>query len=152
MARCQCAGSSCSCLITGGAGVSVMGVGTADQPYVIQAIPNVYSTTLGAASPPYYINAPFQSEVGARALFLVEIDDSATGTVMLPDGSSSYPNPVPGAVIEVIANGTLGGSSVINFGGGVITWFGDGPTTSTLGLYRFVWTGTTFAGTWTPYR
>lgn len=152
MARCQCQGSSCSCQILGGTGVQVEGVGSANQPYRLTAVPNVYSATFTSASPPYYINATFQSEVEARSLFLFEIDPGVTAQVNLPDGSSSYPRPVPGAAIEVIARGTLGGSSGISFGGAVITWFGPGPTTSTLGLYRFVWTGETFAGTWTPYR
>lgn len=150
MARCQCVGSSCSCLIQGGTGVQVQGVGTANQPYVIAVAPNYYLVPYTSASTPFYINAPFQSEVGARALFVFDIDAGVSAQVNLPDGSSSYPRPVPGAVIEVVARG--GAGSAITFGGTPVTWLGPGPTTSTLGMYRFVWLGDTFTGQWTPFR
>lgn len=151
MARCQCAGSSCGCSITAGAGVNVEGVGSADRPYVITATPNVYSVPITPASPAFLVNAQFVSEVEARALFLLEIADAVTALVNLPNGSSAQPYPVPGAVIEVIARGTIG-SSGVTFAGATVTWFGPAPTTTTLGLYRFIWTGESFAGTWTPYR
>lgn len=35
MAKCNCQGSTCSCLITGGTGVEVSGTGTKADPYVI---------------------------------------------------------------------------------------------------------------------
>lgn len=35
MARCGCASGSCSCLITGGTGITVTGVGSQDNPYVV---------------------------------------------------------------------------------------------------------------------
>lgn len=152
MARCQCAGSSCSCQIVGGTGVNIAGTGSANQPYTIESVPNVYDVTMGPGSPSFYINAQFTSEVESRALFMVEMADAYTGTIMLPDGSSAYPRPVRGAMIDVIVNGTLGGSSGVSFGGAVVTWFGPAPTTSTLGWYRFLWNGLTFSGTWTPYR
>jgi len=152
MARCQCAGSSCSCSVVSGSGINVSGVGSANQPYVIESVPNVFDVSMNSSSPPYRINAQFQSEVESQALFMVEMADGYTGLIMLPDGTSSYPFPVRGAVIDVIVNGTLGGSSGVTFGGYTVTWFGPAPTTSTLGWYHFVWTGFTFAGTWTPYR
>jgi hypothetical protein len=37
MARCSCGGSSCSCLIIEGAGISVTGAGSTTSPYVIEA-------------------------------------------------------------------------------------------------------------------
>jgi hypothetical protein len=88
MARCQCAGSSCGCQFLGGTGVNVQGVGSANQPYVIESVPNVYSVKFTPASPAYFINAQFISEVESRALFLLEIDPSVTALVNLPNGSS----------------------------------------------------------------
>jgi len=136
--------------VVGGTGVNVSGVGSANQPFVIEAVPNVYSVPYGSSSPPYQINMQFMSEVEAQALFLVDILGDVAATILFPNGTSSFPFPVPGAKIDVIVNG--GGSASVAFAGGPITWFGPAPTTSTMGLYRFIWTGQSFAGTWTPYR
>ncbi len=151
MARCQCAGSSCSCLIVGGPGVQVSGVGTANQPYMIQSVPTAYDVTLDASSPPYIINSPTQSKVGSRAIFMVEVEDGEDATIFLPTGTSASPHPVRGAVIDIFVTGTVG-SSNIAFSGEVITWYGPAPTTTTLGWYQFIWNGRTFSGTWTPFR
>ena len=154
MARCQCAGSSCSCLIQGGPGTVVTGVGTANQPYVVSAVPNVYDVVINAASPVYRINETFTSEVGARSVYNVEIDPAMTGYINLPDGSSAQPYPTPGAAIDVFVTGSIS-NSVVSFGGGVITWYGPAPVGSTLGWYRFVWkagTINTWAGQFTPFR
>lgn len=152
MARCQCPGTTCGCSVVGGPGVTVEGVGSAERPYVVSSAPNVYQATLTAVSTPYRINELASTEVGSRALFLIEIDPALTKTVFLPDGSSSTPYPEPGAVIDVLVSGTIA-SSQVNFGGAVVTWYGPAPTTSTLGWYTFIYKGNnTFAGTWTPYR
>lgn len=43
MPRCNCAGSTCACKVQAGAGVTVTGIGTASNPYVVTA-------TIGQAS------------------------------------------------------------------------------------------------------
>lgn len=39
MARCGCAGDSCSCLVVAGRGARVTGKGTVNDPYIIDAYP-----------------------------------------------------------------------------------------------------------------
>ena len=70
MARCNCAGSSCSCQIVAGRGVTVVGVGTTDRPMVISAEPASISvqdsasidltlTGDGVTGNPYVISAEY---------------------------------------------------------------------------------------------
>lgn len=71
MPSCGCAGTSCSCLVTPGAGIKVNGTGTAANPYVIEAsassiggliqvldTPTLNLTMIGVGSPtePYVIS------------------------------------------------------------------------------------------------
>lgn len=146
MARCQCAGSSCSCLITAGPGVTVQGVGSADQPYVVGLSTNFYQIAFAAGAPTYYVNAPGVSDVGARAVFVVEINAATTAFIYLPDGSTNAPYPPLGSEIEFFVNGANATTSVPNWGGAVITWHGTAPGASKLGWYRFVFLGTRWAG------
>lgn len=39
MARCNCPGSSCSCLIQAGDGIRVSGIGTVADPYIVELDP-----------------------------------------------------------------------------------------------------------------
>lgn len=96
MARCVCPRGECRCKVVAGVGVQVEGVGSENQPFVVASVPRVYDVEFGPSSPPFYVNAEFQSEVGARTLFVVEVALGAHGVIVLPDGSSAYPVPGPG--------------------------------------------------------
>lgn len=79
MARnCNCAGSTCGCAMTGGNGISVSGIGTAANPFVISAegqpvtgLLQVDDTTTvnltlngaGSITDPYVLSAEVRSEI-----------------------------------------------------------------------------------------
>lgn len=116
MARCGCSGSTCSCLVTGGSGVSVSGTGTEANPYVIDVIgsdisgtlqvldtPSVDLTVTGAGSTadPYVLSAV--ATVALTALSDITSGDTpASGDVPVWNGSSwdfaPPPTTPPGAV------------------------------------------------------
>lgn len=143
MARCQCAGSSCSCLIQAGPGTSVTGVGTASQPYIISSTPYYHSFTF-TSSAYYYLNRPGVSDIGSRAVFDFDLDGTSTAYVFLPDGSVNAPYPAVGAEFDMIFTGSPG--DTINFAGPVRTWYGhDSGPSNTMGWYRFIFLGTRYA-------
>lgn len=146
MARCQCTGSSCSCAIQAGPGMQVTGVGSANQPYVLSAPPKYYVHNFNPGDPVYYINSAQVTDVGTRAIFVGDIADSYQAMIYMPDGSINAPYPILGAEVEFILSGTIGGSSTINWAGGVITWHGVPPSTTQMGWYRFVFLGNRWAG------
>lgn len=140
MARCQCAGSSCNCAIVAGPGVTVTGVGSANQPYEIGVVAYSYVVTQNAST--YQIGAPNQTPIGSRATFI--IDPTAPMTVLLPDGSVEAPYPPVGTELDVYVQTT----SAVNFGGAIIAWYGPAGATSQ-GWYRFVFRGDESLGQWT---
>jgi hypothetical protein len=95
MARCGCSGQSCSCLITGGAGVTVQGTGTADNPYVLMSGVS-YEYVEPADSYSLGVSSPLQVQSAAS------IDwQSMTGTTILPDGSGAAALPPLGSTLDV---------------------------------------------------
>lgn len=116
MARCGCSGSTCSCLITAGAGVAVSGTGTEANPYVIDVVGSDISGTVrvqdtatvdmsltgsGSTADPYVLSA-------AATLALTQLTDitsgdtPASGDVPVWNGSTwdfaPPPTTPPGAV------------------------------------------------------
>lgn len=153
MARCQCAGGSCSCLIQAGPGVQITGTGSSNQPYEISITPNLYEVTFTPTSPVYYVNSTFISDVGSRAVFDVQIDPATTAYITLPNGTINAPYPAPGTELDFILAGTAG-SSTVNWAGPNFRWFGSAPSAGNkMGWYRFVFLGDEWAATYlgVPY-
>ncbi|WP_314475148.1 hypothetical protein [uncultured Microbacterium sp.] len=96
----------------------------------------------GPSSPPFYVNAKFQSEVESRTLFVVEVAPGAHGVIVLPDGSSAYPFPPRGAVLDFLVSGDSNMSGVgWATHGSVVAWAGAEPTVTDMGWYRFMHVG-----------
>lgn len=98
MARCGCAGQTCSCLIQGGDGIEVAGSGTVNDPYVIStggidiggSIQFVDTDTVdftvtgqGTEAAPYQISAV--ATVGVSDLTDVACDNPTDGTTLVWD-------------------------------------------------------------------
>lgn len=142
MARCVCPRGECRCKVVAGVGVQVEGVGSENQPFVVASVPRVYDVEFGPSSPPFYVNAEFQSEVGARTLFVVEVALGAHGVIVLPDGSSAYPFPARGAVLDFLVSGDANMSGLgWATHGSVVVWMGAEPTVTDMGWYRFTYAG-----------
>lgn len=141
MARCVCPRGDCKCKVVAGVGVQVKGVGSENQPFVVASAPTVYDVGFGPSSPPFYVNGN-QSKVGSQTLFVVEVASGAHGVIVLPEGSSAYPSPARGAVLDFLVSGEVGQSSV-GWGttGGFVVWAGAEPTVTDLGWYRFTFGG-----------
>lgn len=156
MARCQCAGSAsaCGCLVTGGNGVSVSGTGSANSPYIVDGSPNFYNIeSIDTADPPVWLNRNPDTLVGNRAVFLLDVNANQEVDIYMPDGSINAPEPALGAMIEIyVRGGTTAGATIVNWQGGIITWFGPAPTTTPVGWYRFTFAGYGFLGQYTPLR
>jgi hypothetical protein len=135
MARCGCAGSSCSCSVQGGAGVTVAGVGSADRPYVISSTPVSESV---ATSSTFYTVGENGTPPGSLNAFSVEFGGSvATAYIQLPDGTGSVPLPPPGAQFDFFVTGSP--TALYQFYGGAIVWGTDQPTGNQQGWYHFVY-------------
>lgn len=128
MARCGCAGSSCSCLVQGGAGITVEGAGTENNPYVISGTggggggggfltvvdtQTVDLSLLGSGSEedPYQLSANATLELGD--LTNVTADAPADGNVLAWNGTTWQPVPPVTAEVGAIAvgSGLLGDGS-----------------------------------------
>lgn len=116
MARCGCSGSTCSCLVTGGSGVSVSGTGTEANPYVIDVTGSDIAGTLavldttsvdltlagsGSTADPYILSA--RATLALTTLSDITSGDTpASGDVPVWNGSSwdfaPPPTTPPGAV------------------------------------------------------
>lgn len=127
MPRCGCSGSSCSCLVVGGQGVTVTGVGSSQQPYSISATPK-YEAWSGEGS-------SYGLDVGGNPHAVFHINSlNSEIWVNLPDGSISRPMPPSGSRIEALITGMPG--MTVNLSGPL--WFiGDAPSTETRGFYAF---------------
>lgn len=96
--KCGCAGTTCSCKITGAGGISVTGAGTASNPYVIsggggfttQDTATVDLTLLGSGSTtdPFILSANVSLGLGD----LTDVDDSVTtaGYVLARDSGGGF--------------------------------------------------------------
>jgi hypothetical protein len=99
MPRCGCAGSSCTCLVTGGEGIAVEGAGTADNPYIISTegsdisgtvqfidTPTIDFTVTGAGTEanPYQVSATMIGSLGD--LSNVDCDLAPAGQTLVSDG------------------------------------------------------------------
>jgi len=79
--RCSCAGSSCSCQITAGNGMSVTGTGNASAPYIISLSPTQNDVNHGTEG------VLDLSGVGGYSAVLINLAANAT-SVNLPAGGS----------------------------------------------------------------
>ena len=111
MARCQCAGSSCSCLITAGAGVRVSGLGTNAAPYEISVDPTDAVIAHSAAG----------------ALDLSALDGVAVATVTLSANATSMILPDNGIRLDLIIIQDGSGGRTVAWPAGV-RWAGAAPT------------------------
>lgn len=122
MARCGCQGTTCSCVIQGGGGVTVSGAGSGGNPYIISSDLNLLvadSPTIdlgisgdGSSGNPYVLTAAAALELGE----LVDVDTSVvtTGYVLArqADGTFKLVPPstaAPGAL--TVGNGLQGDGS-----------------------------------------
>lgn len=128
MARCGCAGSSCSCLVQGGAGITVEGAGTENNPYVISGTggggggggfltvvdtQTVDLSLLGSGSEedPYRLSGNATLELDD--LTNVTAADPVDGNVLAWNGTTWQPVPPVTAEVGAIAvgSGLLGDGS-----------------------------------------
>lgn len=127
MARCGCAGGTCSCVITGGGGIVVEGAGTETNPYVISGggggggggVLTVQDTDTidmqlagtGTADNPYTLSANATVELGD--LLDVNVDSPTDGYVLAWNGTTWQPVPPTTAPVGAIAvgDGLLGDGS-----------------------------------------
>lgn len=119
MARCGCAGTTCSCKLRGEGGVTVTGAGTVTNPYVIsmslvlQTIdtPSLDFTLLGSGTSanPYVLSADITLELGE--LDGVETGGGSAGDVLAlqPDGTFALVPPVTAAAGSVATGLSLEG-------------------------------------------
>lgn len=77
MPKCSCAGNSCSCSVVQGAGINVVGTGSAGSPFVVSLAPTPSDFVLAAPG------ALDLSGVGASAVARVLLQANAT-SVQLP--------------------------------------------------------------------
>lgn len=97
MARCSCAGGSCSCLIIQGNGIRVSGTGNASAPYEISLAPAPNELTLSADGPLDL------SAISGYASVLVTLDANATSMVL----------PAAGPHVDLLIKQGVGGSHTI---------------------------------------
>jgi hypothetical protein len=110
--RCGCA-DNCSCLVTAGAGVSVGGIGTVEDPYVVAAdevpLPDslafrasdtVTWRTSGAGTPESVMDVYADAQVGMRELTdVLATDVPATGDVVTWQADHWEFRPPPGSTL-----------------------------------------------------
>lgn len=93
--RCGCASDICACQITPGAGIEISGTGSATNPYVVTAIPDVSSLTV-------------QDEGTTLISGVTQIDFVGDGVFASPSGSGAVTVTVPGTT----ATGDMSGIAV----------------------------------------
>ena len=128
MPRCDCAGSSCQCLIQAGAGIQITGSGNTNNPYVVtststiagslqvQDTRTVDMSAVGAGTPtdPFILSA--NARIAMEDITNVTGAPAAVGDTLSWDGSSwvmAPPPVVPPGAINVGA-GLLGTGAVDN--------------------------------------
>lgn len=127
MARCGCAGTSCSCVIQGGNGIEVEGAGTETNPYVISGggagggggvltVRDTQTVDLsllggGTEANPYLLSA--DATVALDDLTDVTAPNPANGNVLAWNGTAWQPVPPTTAPVGAIAvgEGLLGDGS-----------------------------------------
>lgn len=96
MARCQCAGSSCSCRIVGAGGLKVTGSGTSSAPYTLDDTPYFVEVDTSDYPDGHYIMEA--AGLGSRAIVVLYVRQNGFN-FHLPD-----PNQMaPGSEIIVLA-------------------------------------------------
>lgn len=108
MPRCGCSGSSCSCSVVSGPGVTVTGVGSADRPYSISAAP-LYQEWIGPGAS-YYL----EPDGNPNSVFYVDSTNMDI-YITLPGSPSGAQLPPPGSRIDIFVNGSSGMN--VNFAG-----------------------------------
>jgi hypothetical protein len=125
MARCGCSGASCSCLITGQGGVTVVGAGSINNPYIITAdvevgvqdtsTINMTKTGDGSDANPFIFQA--DATLDLNALTDVDTTGATTGQVLAKQADGSYKF-VPATTAAVgaisVGNGLQGDGSAGN--------------------------------------
>ena len=128
MARCGCAGTSCSCVIQGGTGITVDGAGTETNPYIVSGsgaggggggVLTVQDTTTvdlgllggGTTANPYILSA--NATVALDDLTDVTAPNPADGNVLAWNGTTWQPVPPTTAPVGAVAvgEGLLGDGS-----------------------------------------
>lgn len=144
MARCGCAGSSCSCVIKGAGTVTVTGSGTTARPYVVDSrlylaggvAGNVDISLVGGGSidDPYVINATV--DVYLDDLQDVNTAGGSTGDVLAlqSDGSYALVAPVTAPVGAISTDTSLDGDGSSGDPLGVAVAAGGGLTVTGTGL------------------
>lgn len=125
MARCGCAGGTCSCVVQGSGSIAVTGSGTAANPYVVSgggkvtvadtATVDLTLTGAGTQASPYLLSAA--ATVTLDALTDVSTAGATTGQVLAKKGDGSWgpqaaPTAAPGVI--VVSGGIEGDGSAGN--------------------------------------
>lgn len=114
MAKCGCAGSGCSCNIVAGRGVSLRGVGSISNPFVLEVEPVSFQVTdtpsvnlslsgSGIEADPYVLSAEYVG--GEVPVWVPSISDSWNGSVDL--SSLTEPTTVRATLINDVTSVTL---------------------------------------------
>lgn len=94
MAKCNCAGSTCGCRVTAGAGITVGGTGTAVDPFVVRR--NTATDSVGAQ---------------------VQVSDTTTvDMTKIGTGTAADPIILSAAVVLVAPNGSRWSLAISNAG------------------------------------
>lgn len=123
MARCGCAGTSCSCIIVGAGSISVDGAGSQTNPYVVSggsavqvtdtSTVNLSLVGIGSVTEPYQLSA--DALVSLNALTDVDTAGATTGQVLTRQSDGTYklapPVTATAGTINVGAGITGDGSS-----------------------------------------
>lgn len=127
MARCGCAGTSCSCVVQGGSGITVDGAGTETNPYIISGsggaggggvltVRDTQTVDLGllgagTVANPYILSA--DATVALDDLTDVDAANPASGNVLAWNGTTWQPIPPTTAPVGAVAvgEGLLGDGS-----------------------------------------
>lgn len=137
--KCNCAGSSCSCLFVAGAGVEISGVGSADRPYTISAGPVSDSVVLPPEVTQYTLGVDTPA-LGAMNAFAVEFGGSvATADIIFPDGTTGVALPPAGSQFDIQVTGSETADYNFISPAAFMVWVVDQPTGNQQGLYHFVY-------------
>lgn len=122
MARCSCAGNTCGCQVTQGAGVVVEGQGTAAAPYVI-SIGGVNDALTHTSSGPLDL-----SGIGSSSVTSVSLGANVTDVLLPPNGVH----------LDVILTQDATGGRTVNWPD-AIAWPGGTEPTTTPGANASDW-------------
>lgn len=129
MPGCNCGGSSCSCLVEPGPGITVTGVGSADRPYTISVAAAYRNEDVSGSS---YVVGGATGGVQPRTVESLDFLSPSGGTITLP--GEGVPLPPLGSEILLDINGHPGAAITFT---NTIGWRGGQPGAEKRGLYRF---------------